>query len=348
MRRASRSPRRWAHPRSLGENHARPLPIPNQVGSSPLTRGKRERRQGARCLLGLIPAHAGKTQPLPSFTQPGPAHPRSRGENRLRMRAPAQGLGSSPLTRGKRSLPTCGRHRCGLIPAHAGKTAPSNNTAASHPAHPRSRGENADFTVPDLRGRGSSPLTRGKRSGVSRSRLMRGLIPAHAGKTSARCGSSPPMRAHPRSRGENDCPGDADGRRRGSSPLTRGKPHRALLDRYDAGLIPAHTGKTRSVFHLSPALPAHPRSRGENAAEETAVDIHLGSSPLTRGKRATHAPVGFANGLIPAHAGKTIQPRECRAEHRAHPRSRGENTWRLLVTQMSVGSSPLTRGKLTR
>ena len=30
----------------------------------------------------------------------------------------------------------------------------------------------------------------------------------------------------------------------------------------------------------------------------------------------------------------------------AHPRSRGENTWRLLTAQLSVGSSPLTRGKL--
>ena len=195
--------------------------------------------------------------------------------------------GSSPLTRGKRSLPTCGRHRCGLIPAHAGKTAPSNNTAASHPAHPRSRGENADFTVPDLRGRGSSPLTRGKRSGVSRSRLMRGLIPAHAGKTSARCGSSPPMRAHPRSRGEN--------------------------------------GQRTHLW-----------------------DSPMGSSPLTRGKPPDRLNHRADPGLIPAHAGKTIQPRECRAEHRAHPRSRGENTWRLLVTQMSVGSSPLTRGKLTR
>ena len=203
MRRASRSPRRWAHPRSRGENHARPLPIPNQVGLSPLTRGKRERRQGARCLLGLIPAHAGKTQPLPSFTQPGPAHPRSRGENRLRMRAPAQGLGSSPLTRGKRSLPTCGRHRCGLIPAHAGKTAPSNNTAASHPAHPRSRGENADFTVPDLRGRGSSPLTRGKRRRGLAVRRQAGLIPAHAGKTTRRLTPHGAQWAHPRSRGEN-------------------------------------------------------------------------------------------------------------------------------------------------
>ena len=37
-----------------------------------------------------------------------------------------------------------------------------------------------------------------------------------------------------------------------------------------------------------------------------------------------------------------------RASPEAHPRSRGENTWRLLTAQLSVGSSPLTRGKLAQ
>ena len=50
---------------------------------------------------------------------------------------------------------------------------------------------------------------------------------------------------------------------------------------------------------------AHPRSRGENAAEETAVDIHLGSSPLTRGKLPKKVLQTAEMRLIPAHAGKT-------------------------------------------
>ena len=51
-------------------------------------------------------------------------------------------------------------------------------------------------------------------------------------------------------------------------------------------------------------------------------------------------------GLIPAHAGKTLQ-RSARHDHqRAHPRSRGENGPVLIPRQATPGSSPLTRGKL--
>ena len=70
-------------------------------------------------------------------------------------------------------------------------------------------------------------------------------------------------------------------------------------------LIPAHAGKTLTVRSGTPPTPAHPRSRGENAAEETAVDIHLGSSPLTRGKQVAIGHEEIAARLIPAHAGKT-------------------------------------------
>ena len=51
-------------------------------------------------------------------------------------------VGSSPLTRGK----PCGCVRSdgdgGLIPAHAGKTAPGETYEGIITAHPRSRGEN--------------------------------------------------------------------------------------------------------------------------------------------------------------------------------------------------------------
>ena len=51
------------------------------------------------------------------------------------------------------------------------------------------------------------------------------------------------------------------------------------------------------------------------------------------------------SGLIPAHAGKTF-PRAV-ADHRpaAHPRPGGENACGEALTVVSVGSSPLTRGK---
>ena len=51
----------WAHPRACGENGVGRWPSVSGVGSSPRMRGKRAGEQKAILLLGLIPAHAGKT-----------------------------------------------------------------------------------------------------------------------------------------------------------------------------------------------------------------------------------------------------------------------------------------------
>ena len=92
--------------------------------------------------VGLIPAHAGKTtRKKPSPRESG-AHPRSRGENNNLIERGAQIVGSSPLTRGKRSSVFNASIRVGLIPAHAGKTLLWARKLAARPAHPRSRGEN--------------------------------------------------------------------------------------------------------------------------------------------------------------------------------------------------------------
>ena len=49
--------------------------------------------------------------------------------------------------------------------------------------------------------------------------------------------------------------------------------------------------------------------------------------------------------LIPAHAGKTPVHGHLQARQWAHPRSRGENTFKNRVASHRLGSSPLTRGK---
>ena len=93
--------RAWAHPRSRGENA--PLePTPERMlGSSPLTRGKPAARLRVNRLLGLIPAHAGKTHPTHPNRNGVGAHPRSRGENTTARWQGSHVVGSSPLTRGK-------------------------------------------------------------------------------------------------------------------------------------------------------------------------------------------------------------------------------------------------------
>ena len=70
-----------------------------------------------------------------------------------------------------------------------------------------------------------------------------------------------------------------------------------------------------------------------------------GSSPLTRGKRRERERDVLPDGLIPAHAGKTVSRPARISAWRAHPRSRGENGLLILIALVVVGSSPLTRGK---
>ena len=173
--------------------------------------------------FGLIPAHAGKTDPHARSADEDWAHPRSRGENRVAARGAVNDAGSSPLTRGK---PSCTGRRtrwAGLIPAHAGKTRTVRARPSSAGAHPRSRGEN--LTLDDLGWlrTGSSPLTRGKRAPRPYPAGTPGLIPAHAGKTSLASPPTSPPRAHPRSRGENWIGRATRPAAPGSSPLTRGK-----------------------------------------------------------------------------------------------------------------------------
>ena len=93
---------------------------------------------------------------------------------------------------------------------------------------------------------------------------------------------------------------------------------------------------------------AHPRSRGENKAVSTLARKHVGSSPLTRGKPEYQFCEWLLRRLIPAHAGKTADHRSMPVKASAHPRSRGENIPDDGMDAMTLGSSPLTRGKLRR
>ena len=259
-----RANRRWAHPRSRGENQTSSSSAFLPDGSSPLTRGKPQPWPPSHPCSGLIPAHAGKTVMGVVLSVGVGAHPRSRGENCFGRRGNQANGGSSPLTRGKlRQAPILQGGRR-LIPAHAGKTVLDNQEYFTAWAHPRSRGENKVEGLVGVADLGSSPLTRGKLGlGMSDS-VDKGLIPAHAGKTSSRRWPPGRSRAHPRSRGENKKPEQAVKYSAGSSPLTRGKPDRFQRREKRAGLIPAHAGKTGFPSTGAFRERAHPRSRGEN------------------------------------------------------------------------------------
>ena len=342
-------------------------PMDPHQGSSPLTRGKLPRPDGALGPRGLIPAHAGKTRGPGRSPMSARAHPRSRGENAAWPVGCGLAGGSSPLTRGKRRVAGGVWARWGLIPAHAGKTGSVTVTATVTAAHPRSRGEN--------------------RAGICRGRRSPWLIPAHAGKTASSSVWRICAWAHPRSRGENvvcffvpsavqgsspltrgklngvlvsserlglipahagktEVPGLDVGARQGSSPLTRGKLAPAGVDSAKVGLIPAHAGKTCLSRLAATGQEAHPRSRGENVVHAPRFHRSWGSSPLTRGKRRRSDRRLRGRRLIPAHAGKTAPRLATKRARRAHPRSRGENFNRKDKQMWALGSSPLTRGKL--
>ena len=314
-------------------------------GSSPLTRGKRTRGTRGSDRAGLIPAHAGKTYRPSHLKLLTRAHPRSRGENRRPLYPAHQGAGSSPLTRGKLGNLEDAALDCGLIPAHAGKTSASARRWSASRAHPRSRGENLAWSSMAFWARGSSPLTRGKHCTLLTTLTASGLIPAHAGKTLVGLPAVGEPGAHPRSRGENALPARGCADAQGSSPLTRGK-----LDDFELrvrllGRIPAHAGKTTTGTSHSSKPGAHPRSRGENHLTPRCDAQHTGSSPLTRGKRCLLLHPLVCSGLIPAHAGKTDIQDRTESKRAAHPRSRGENDVKQTPSALSLGSSPLTRGK---
>ena len=111
-----------AHPRSRGDHVSMNSPCGVSVGSSPLARGPRGILRPLCALAGLIPARAGTTVVCGSVAGVPGAHPRSRGEHSVLVRARAWSLGSSPLARGTHTNRDSSLYRVGLIPARAGNT----------------------------------------------------------------------------------------------------------------------------------------------------------------------------------------------------------------------------------
>ena len=210
-------------------------------------RGKPGRGRIRRPGLGLIPAHAGKTLADVVRAIVGGAHPRACGENGGTGADLFGFAGSSPRMRGKPRLATVSAMRSGLIPAHAGKTAEKTEVLDLSAAHPRACGENGIPTEIVDRATGSSPRMRGKPRLPKSTRAIKGLIPAHAGKTTSNNSTHNRLWAHPRACGENRDKATRMDSEAGSSPRMRGKRTETVAEEGSAGLIPAHAGKTSSA-----------------------------------------------------------------------------------------------------
>ena len=194
------------------------------AGSSPLARGLPGEEAGLDALVGIIPARAGFTILEESTTRQRVDHPRSRGVYSFPNMICWVHWGSSPLARGLHYYPVTVNEDIRIIPARAGFTSMTSDTAARTLDHPRSRGVYR-----------MSPRARG---GEAR------IIPARAGFTRISTSRRSPQRDHPRSRGvyarTSVLYWDGDG----SSPLARGlrEDFCAILGR--GWIIPARAGFT--------------------------------------------------------------------------------------------------------
>ena len=231
-----------------------------------------------------------------------------------------------------------------LIPARAGRTAPTDRLQLLTGAHPRSRGADRLEAARISVATGSSPLARGGLALASLCARRAGLIPARAGRTTPRTATRCRSTAHPRSRGADR---NADGRpvhSVGSSPLARGGRVAGHGISRHRRLIPARAGRTGGGRVAARRRPAHPRSRGADDHARHRVQAGHGSSPLARGGPEDHRGLADRLGLIPARAGRTGMRRWKRGRWRAHPRSRGADPSYAAARALDTGSSPLARG----
>ena len=152
-------------------------------GSSPLARGAHVMGLALGAGNRIIPARAGCTGATTSTALTSADHPRSRGVHLVHGEVIDALLGSSPLARGARSPWQVLGGALGIIPARAGCTRPAAARSLCPGDHPRSRGVHCGHCVRSTSLRGSSPLARGARRGLSPPGLGPGIIPARAGCT---------------------------------------------------------------------------------------------------------------------------------------------------------------------
>ena len=197
-----RCPRCPVHPRIRGERVPCDIRPAAAIGSSPHTRGTLSTRGAVRVRQRFIPAYAGNAIMARKSLDTNPVHPRIRGERITPIKLYASSGGSSPHTRGTRTL----------WPPKAKAVA----------VHPRIRGERSDGVIRHRFERGSSPHTRGTH--CLEWGLQRGVrfIPAYAGNARS------PIRA--------------DGFAAGSSPHTRGTRETSAGRQGRRRFIPAYAG----------------------------------------------------------------------------------------------------------
>ena len=173
-------------------------------------------------ITGIIPAHAGFTRDDVRSGASYWDHPRTRGVYTCQQELAQRSLGSSPHTRGLPLTNSNSSLRKRIIPAHAGFTGGGCVSLSRVWDHPRTRGVYVGEPGDQGPEQGSSPHTRGLRSGHNNFLPILRIIPAHAGFTQEVRSQAPQYWDHPRTRGVYALTTLSITVLPGSSPHTRG------------------------------------------------------------------------------------------------------------------------------
>ena len=112
--------------------------------------------------------------------------------------------------------------------------------------------------------------------------------------------------------------------RGGSPPHMRGKDGEDYNDVADAGITPAHAGKSTHLPHLMKSTRDHPRTCGEKMYNFINNNNNKGSPPHMRGKVIPICQKMGIKRITPAHAGKREEYQLLKALLKDHPRTCGE------------------------
>ena len=152
------------------------------IGSPPRVRGKVPLGQGLHHSIGITPAYAGKS--------------RSSSYSKV------TGLGSPPRMRGKELPAHVCLERFGITPAYAGKRDLVISGSGDIEDHPRVCGEKNGICRAKVPHLGSPPRVRGKGFLHFAHKMLEGITPAYAGKSTTAGRGRMPSRDHPRVCGE--------------------------------------------------------------------------------------------------------------------------------------------------
>ena len=212
------------HPRAGGETRVRRRLRHSASGPSPRWRGDRLGVSAVCACRGTIPALAGRPDRPPVRATSATDHPRAGGETPRRVFGPPGPMGPSPRWRGDQARCPSHRPQTGTIPALAGRPAISPGFSPAQADHPRAGGETAASAGRHLRREGPSPRWRGDLGQGLGVALVRGTIPALAGRPRPSWRTSDRGTDHPRAGGETAKTWKDWWGAQGPSPRWRGDP----------------------------------------------------------------------------------------------------------------------------